>query len=118
VGEDRANRWVILAFGLIALFDAYLPAYTDRKEFWILDGDAIPGLASFCSLPAVRCGSGRSLCSPTGSADWWPSSPGIKTVQLPQGLTPPAPTAAHPLTLRCRKVDDPARDNAIIAAIS
>jgi protein-S-isoprenylcysteine O-methyltransferase Ste14 len=41
VREDRANRWVIAAFGLIGLLDAYLPAYTDRKEFWTLDGDAI-----------------------------------------------------------------------------
>jgi protein-S-isoprenylcysteine O-methyltransferase Ste14 len=41
VREDRANRWVIAAFGLIGLLDANLPAYTDRKEFWILDGDAI-----------------------------------------------------------------------------
>jgi hypothetical protein len=31
VREDRANRWVILAFGLIGLLDAYLPAYTDSK---------------------------------------------------------------------------------------
>jgi hypothetical protein len=31
VREDRANRWVILAFGLIGLVAAYLPAYTDRK---------------------------------------------------------------------------------------
>jgi hypothetical protein len=44
VREDRANRWVIAAFGLIGLLDAYLPAYTDRKEFWILNGDAIRGL--------------------------------------------------------------------------
>jgi protein-S-isoprenylcysteine O-methyltransferase Ste14 len=41
VREDRANRWVIAAFGVIGLLDAYLPAYTDRKEFWTLDGDAI-----------------------------------------------------------------------------
>jgi protein-S-isoprenylcysteine O-methyltransferase Ste14 len=32
---------VIAAFGLIGLVAAYLPAYTDRKEFWTLDGDAI-----------------------------------------------------------------------------
>ena len=38
VREDRANRWVIVALGLIELLDAYLPAYTDRKEFWTLDG--------------------------------------------------------------------------------
>ena len=41
VREDRGNRWVIAAFGFIGLLDAYLPAYTDRKEFWALDGDAI-----------------------------------------------------------------------------
>ena len=35
--EDRGNRWVIVAFGLIGLLDAYLPAYTDRKEFWTLE---------------------------------------------------------------------------------
>jgi protein-S-isoprenylcysteine O-methyltransferase Ste14 len=39
--EDRGNRWVIGAFGLIGLLAAYLPAYTDRKDFWTLDGDAI-----------------------------------------------------------------------------
>src|SRR5262245_7420069 len=32
--EDRANRWVLVAFALIGLLDGYLPAYTDRKEFW------------------------------------------------------------------------------------
>jgi hypothetical protein len=31
--EDRANRWVLIAFTLIGLLDAYLPAYTVRKEF-------------------------------------------------------------------------------------
>lgn len=31
--EDRSNRWVITAFGVIGLLNAYLPAYTDRKEF-------------------------------------------------------------------------------------
>jgi len=39
--EDRANRWVIVAFGLIGVLAGYLPAYTDRTGFWILDGDAI-----------------------------------------------------------------------------
>jgi len=37
--EDRSNRWVLVAFGLIGLLAAYLPAYTDRKEFWTIDGD-------------------------------------------------------------------------------
>jgi protein-S-isoprenylcysteine O-methyltransferase Ste14 len=39
--EDRGNRWVIAAFGVIGLLAAYLPAYTERKEVWILDGDAV-----------------------------------------------------------------------------
>src|SRR5467141_5336353 len=39
--EDRANRWVIAAFGLIGVLAAYLPAYTDRKGFWVLDGDGV-----------------------------------------------------------------------------
>src|SRR5271157_1483442 len=34
--EDRANRWVIATLGLIGLLDAYLPAWTDRNEFWTL----------------------------------------------------------------------------------
>jgi uncharacterized membrane protein HdeD (DUF308 family) len=34
--EDRGNRWV-LAFGVIGLLLAYLPAYTDRIEFWTID---------------------------------------------------------------------------------
>lgn len=39
--EDRGNHWVIIAFGLIGLLLAYLPAYTDRVGFWTLDGDSI-----------------------------------------------------------------------------
>jgi len=30
--EDRGNRWVLAAFGVIGLLLAYLPAYTDRTE--------------------------------------------------------------------------------------
>jgi protein-S-isoprenylcysteine O-methyltransferase Ste14 len=39
--EDRGNRWVLAAFGIIGLLGAWLPAYSDRKNFWIIDGDAI-----------------------------------------------------------------------------
>ena len=39
--EDRANRWVLAAFGVIGALSAYLPAYTERKEFLTLDGDAV-----------------------------------------------------------------------------
>jgi protein-S-isoprenylcysteine O-methyltransferase Ste14 len=56
VREDRGNRWVIAAFGFIGLLDAYLPAYTDRKEFWALDGDAIRwlGVVLFAAGGALR----------------------------------------------------------------
>jgi protein-S-isoprenylcysteine O-methyltransferase Ste14 len=41
VREDRSNRWVITAFSLLGLLDGYVPAYTDRVEFWTIDGDAV-----------------------------------------------------------------------------
>src|SRR5215207_184818 len=54
--EDRANRWVLLAFGLLGLLLAYLPAYTDRKGFWTLDGDSVRwvGVALFAIGGALR----------------------------------------------------------------
>jgi protein-S-isoprenylcysteine O-methyltransferase Ste14 len=54
--EDRANRWVIMAFALIGLLCAYLPAYTDRKGFWTLDGDAVRwlGVVLFTAGGALR----------------------------------------------------------------
>ena len=39
--EDRGNRWVLAVFGVLQLMVAYLPAYTDRINFWTLDGDTI-----------------------------------------------------------------------------
>jgi protein-S-isoprenylcysteine O-methyltransferase Ste14 len=54
--EDRGNRWVIAALTLIGLLAGYLPAYTDRKGFWTLDGDAIRwlGVALFVAGGALR----------------------------------------------------------------
>jgi protein-S-isoprenylcysteine O-methyltransferase Ste14 len=54
--EDRGNRWVIVAFALIGLLDAYLPAYTDRKELWTMDGDTIRwiGIVLFAAGGALR----------------------------------------------------------------
>jgi protein-S-isoprenylcysteine O-methyltransferase Ste14 len=54
--EDRANRWVLGALFLIGLLAAYLPAYTDRKGFWTLDGDTIRwlGVALFGAGGALR----------------------------------------------------------------
>ena len=56
VREDRANRWVIIAFGLIGVLAAYLPAYTDRKGFWTFQGDAIRwlGVVLFAAGGALR----------------------------------------------------------------
>jgi protein-S-isoprenylcysteine O-methyltransferase Ste14 len=56
VREDRDNRWVIAAFALLGLAGAYLPAYTDRREFWTIDGDAIRwlGVVLFAVGGALR----------------------------------------------------------------
>jgi protein-S-isoprenylcysteine O-methyltransferase Ste14 len=54
--EDRGNRWVLVAFALIGLLAAYLPAYTDRKGFWTLDGESIRwlGVALFAAGGTLR----------------------------------------------------------------
>ena len=56
VREDRGNRWVIVAFALIGLLDGYLPAYADRREFWVIDGDTIRwlGVVLFAIGGALR----------------------------------------------------------------
>jgi protein-S-isoprenylcysteine O-methyltransferase Ste14 len=54
--EDRSNRWVIVALVLIGMLAAYLPAYTDRKDFWTLDGDSVRwlGVVLFAAGGALR----------------------------------------------------------------
>jgi protein-S-isoprenylcysteine O-methyltransferase Ste14 len=54
--EDRSNRWVLSVFGVVGLLQAYLPAYTDRRDFWTFDGDAIRwlGVAIFAVGGALR----------------------------------------------------------------
>jgi len=37
--EDRQNRWVFIAFGLVSLLSAVVPPYADRIGFWTFDGD-------------------------------------------------------------------------------
>src|SRR5215813_8134135 len=56
VREDRGNRWVIAVFVIIGFLNAYLPAYTDRKELWTFDGDTIRwvGVALFAAGGALR----------------------------------------------------------------
>ncbi|HET7882995.1 MAG TPA: isoprenylcysteine carboxylmethyltransferase family protein [Acetobacteraceae bacterium] len=39
--EDRANRWVLAALGVLGLLGAWLPAYTDRRDLWTIDGDTV-----------------------------------------------------------------------------
>ena len=54
--EDRSNRWVIAAFGILGLLSAWLAAYTDRKGFLTIDGDAVRwlGVALFAAGGALR----------------------------------------------------------------
>jgi protein-S-isoprenylcysteine O-methyltransferase Ste14 len=54
--EDRGNRWVIAAFGIIGLLDGYLPAYTDRIQMWTIDGDPVRwlGVVLFAAGGALR----------------------------------------------------------------
>jgi protein-S-isoprenylcysteine O-methyltransferase Ste14 len=54
--EDRGNRWVLIAFSLIGLLDAYLPAYTDRRGFLTIGGDTVRwlGVVLFAAGCALR----------------------------------------------------------------
>lgn len=47
--EDRSNRWVIPALTTISFVMAWLPAYTDRRNLWTLDGETLRwfGIAVF-----------------------------------------------------------------------
>jgi protein-S-isoprenylcysteine O-methyltransferase Ste14 len=56
VREDRANRWVLVAFLVLALLTGYLPAYTDRNDLWTLDGDTVRwlGVGLFAAGGALR----------------------------------------------------------------
>ena len=54
--EDRGNRWVLAAFGVISLLLGYVPAYADRTELWTIDGDAVRwlGVVLFAAGGALR----------------------------------------------------------------
>lgn len=41
VREDRSNRWVVAALGVLGIIDAYLPAYTDRIGFLTFGGEGV-----------------------------------------------------------------------------
>lgn len=54
--EDRRNRWVLVAFGVLGLLAGYLPAYTDRIGFWLIDGETVRwiGVAMFVGGGILR----------------------------------------------------------------
>lgn len=54
--EDRSNRWVLPVFGVLGVLSAWLPAYTDRHEFWTIDGDGMRwiGVVLFAAGGALR----------------------------------------------------------------
>ncbi|WP_085630486.1 MULTISPECIES: isoprenylcysteine carboxylmethyltransferase family protein [unclassified Pseudomonas] len=54
--EDRANRWVIPAFGVIGLVSAVLPAYCDRIGFWTFGREGVRwvGAVLFIAGGALR----------------------------------------------------------------
>ena len=54
--EDRSNRWVLVAFGVIGVLNMFLPAYTDRIDFWTIGGDTVRwiGVVLFAAGGALR----------------------------------------------------------------
>jgi protein-S-isoprenylcysteine O-methyltransferase Ste14 len=56
VQEDRDNRWVIAAFVLVGVLDGFMPAWADRNDFWILDGNTLRwvGVILFAAGGALR----------------------------------------------------------------
>jgi len=56
VREDRANRWVLWAFGTLGLLNGYLPAFGDRHGLWTIGGDAVRwlGVAAYAAGGALR----------------------------------------------------------------
>jgi protein-S-isoprenylcysteine O-methyltransferase Ste14 len=54
--EDRSNRWVLAAFAVLGILGGFLPAYTDRIDFWTIDSSAIRwwGVAIFAAGGTLR----------------------------------------------------------------
>ncbi|HVW74963.1 MAG TPA: isoprenylcysteine carboxylmethyltransferase family protein [Rhizomicrobium sp.] len=49
--EDRGNRWVLWAFGVLSILAAYLSAWCDRRDVWVLDGDAMRWIGVALMVP-------------------------------------------------------------------
>lgn len=47
VREDRSTRWIIAAVGIIGMLCAFLASYTDRLNFWTIDGDTTRWIGVF-----------------------------------------------------------------------
>src|SRR5262245_17721167 len=56
VKEDRGNRWVLWAFGILGLLMAWLPAYSDRMNIATIGGDTVRwiGVALFAVGGVLR----------------------------------------------------------------
>jgi protein-S-isoprenylcysteine O-methyltransferase Ste14 len=54
--EDTRNRWIFLPILVLGFLLAWLPAYTDRRDVWTIDGDAVRylGLAMFIVGTVLR----------------------------------------------------------------
>ncbi|MGO8720068.1 MAG: methyltransferase family protein [Acidobacteriaceae bacterium] len=54
--EDRGNRWVLILFSALTILIAYLPAYTDRIDFFIFEWEPIRwvGVVLFAAGGALR----------------------------------------------------------------
>jgi protein-S-isoprenylcysteine O-methyltransferase Ste14 len=54
--EDSKNRWIFLPFLVIGFALGWLPAYTDRREIWTIDGDTVRylGLVMFIAGCILR----------------------------------------------------------------
>jgi len=75
--EDRGNRWVLAAFGVIGLPGPIFPRTPTASDFGRSTAIHCAGSAS-CSMPqAAFCASGRSSCWGVASAGWSRSSPDI-----------------------------------------
>ena len=118
VREDRSNRWVIAALGVLGVVDAYLPAYTDRIDFLTFGGDrdSVAWYLFFTRLAAFFA-SRRSLCSGDGSAAWSRSSP--NTDWSSAGSTESFATQAISVSLSSRLVGDwlSAQGSALLIAL-
>ncbi len=56
VREDRSNRWVVAALGVLGVADAYLPPFTDRIDFLTFGGEGVRwlGVALYALGGALR----------------------------------------------------------------